>query len=72
MQMIKKIWYIHGRFNSVDEITASNVNFENYLIITGFSLFQGKNTKKYKELGPANFSCKRVLLYLHLFITRFL
>ena len=35
-----------------------------YLVISGFSLYQGKNTKKYKELGPAKISCKnRVLLY---------
>ena len=26
---------------------------ENYLVISGFSLYQGKITKKYKELGPA-------------------
>ena len=26
---------------------------ENYLVKSGFSLYQGKKTKKYKELGPA-------------------
>ena len=37
---------------------------ENYLVISGFSLYQGKKTKKYKELGPAKLPCyKRVLLY---------
>ena len=37
---------------------------ENYLVISGFSLYQGKETKKYKELGPAKLPCyKRVLLY---------
>ena len=36
---------------------------ENYLVISGFSLYQGKKTKKYKELGPAKLPCyKRVLL----------
>ena len=35
-----------------------------FLIISGFSLYQGKKTKKYKELGPAKLPCyKRVLLY---------
>ena len=28
-------------------------NHENYLVISGFSLHQGKKTKKYKELGLA-------------------
>ena len=37
---------------------------ENYLVISGFSLYQGTKTKKYKELGPAKLPCyKRVLLY---------
>ena len=37
---------------------------ENYLVISGFSLYQGKKTKNYKELGPAKLPCyKRVLLY---------
>ena len=37
---------------------------ENYLVISGFSLYQDKKTKKYKELGPAKWPCyKRVLLY---------
>ena len=37
---------------------------ENYLVISGFSLYQGKKTKKYKELGPAKLPCyNRVLLY---------
>ena len=32
--------------------------------ISGFSLYQGKNTKKYKELGPAKLPhYKRILLY---------
>ena len=36
----------------------------NYLVISRFSLYQGKKTKNYKELGPANLPCyKRVLLY---------
>ena len=31
--------------------------------ISGFSLYQGKKTQKYKELGPAKLPCyKRVLL----------
>ena len=38
---------------------------ENYLVISGFSLYQGKKTMKYKELGPGKLPCyKRVLLYL--------
>ena len=37
---------------------------KNYLVISGFSLYQGQKTKKYKELGPAKLPCyKRVLLY---------
>ena len=37
---------------------------KNDLVISGFSLYQGTKTKKYKELGPANLPCyKRVLLY---------
>ena len=37
---------------------------ENYLVISGFSLYQGKKTKKYKLLGPAKLPCyKRVMLY---------
>ena len=37
---------------------------ENYLVISGFSLYQGKKIKKYKELGPAILPCyKRDLLY---------
>ena len=37
---------------------------ENYLVITGFSLYQGKKTKEYKELGPFKLPCyKRVMLY---------
>ena len=36
---------------------------ENYLVISGFSLYQGKK-QKYKELGRAKLpSYKRVLLY---------
>ena len=35
-----------------------------YLVTSGFSLYQGKKTKKYKELGPAKLPCyNRVLLY---------
>ena len=45
-------------------ITRSHRDHENYLVISGFSLYQGKKTKKYKELGPAKLPCyKRVLLY---------
>ena len=33
-----------------------NWDHENYLIITGFS-YQGKKTKKYKEMGPAKLPC---------------
>ena len=33
-------------------------------VILGFSLYQGKKTKKYKELGPVKLPCyKRDLLY---------
>ena len=34
------------------------------LLYQVFSLYQGKKTKKYKDLGPAKLPCyKRVLLY---------
>ena len=50
------------RHNTVEP--RYNEDLKNYLVITGFSLYQGKNTKKYKELGPAKLPCyKRVLLY---------
>ena len=32
-------------------------DYENYLVISGFSLYQGKKTKKYKELGPPKLPC---------------
>ena len=36
---------------------------KNCLVISGFSLYQGKK-QKYKELGPAKLPCyKRILLY---------
>ena len=44
------------------------------VVISGVSLYQGKKTKKYKELGPAKLPCYnlRVLLYISdLFISRF-
>ena len=34
------------------------------VVISGYLLYQGKKTKKYKELGPAKLPCyKMVLLY---------
>ena len=47
-------------------------SWRNDLVISGFTLYQGKKRKKYKELGPAKFPCycKRVVLS-DLFITRF-
>ena len=37
---------------------------ENYLVISGLSLYQGKKTKKYKELGPANYLVIRGFCYI--------
>ena len=42
------------------------------LTYTGFSLYQGKKTKKYKELGQQNYLVIRGFCYIFdLFITRF-
>ena len=35
---------------------------ENYLVISGFSLYQGKKTKKYKGLGLAKLPCYKRFL----------
>ena len=34
-------------------IERGPLDHENYLVISGFSLYQGKEAKKYKDLGPA-------------------
>ena len=45
-------------------LLSGHWDHENYLVITGFSLYQGKKIKKYKELGPAKLPCyKRACYY---------
>ena len=39
--------------------------YENYLVISGFSLYQGKKAKTYnKELGPAKLPCYKRVCYI--------
>ena len=51
------------QWNLVITRSLGSWDHENCLVISGFSLYQGKKNK-YKEQGPAKLPCyKRILLY---------
>ena len=61
----KSIHTIHEYTDTVEPLYNEDLGtMKNYLVISGFLLYQGKRTKKYTELGPAKLPCyNRVLLY---------